>query len=448
MNVRCLGCQTEVSEWAAHCPVCGRSLADAEPLVEPEPVEAEAPAPVAPPVTRMDEEDEEDDDADYQPMLASPSRPGVGKVAFAVVAAAVLLGAGFGIGLSQRGHHHVTSGPPVKASSRSASQALPADLAGERLFFAEQGRTGLYQANGQQLSTMGSFGDGYPLEPLVSGLGIAVYIHDGHAYRTSVGATAPATELGPATAIFPGRNGTIGIQDSATVRYMAADGDYPIGKITVVPADDTAVAQVPLGLVVAQGAELSGIDEEDHLRITLLMPVKRTPLEKQDASDAPVGTELLGSATWFIGAHGSTLAWVSCPGDVTVNCSLDLVDTTNLYTRVVRAPLDSSGFAQGGAFSPDGAQLAVFVRSPLTLTNSGTVVRLAVYDVATGRLTTVGPALTAQQPGGLATWSIDGQYLYFGGLLGNLYAEPVTAIDTAVPPIQLPLKTSFSVVGY
>jgi hypothetical protein len=458
MNVRCRGCQTEVSEWAALCPSCRRSLEDAELLPDPEPPPPPPadPAPVVGEPTDPWAEDgpeEEEDEGEPPSRRLARGRTAV----LAGIAAVVLVGAAVGVaGLSRGGgHHQVRSG--VSATQPNEAQVavphLPADLAGERLFFADPGMTGLYQTDGAELSKLRVQGDGFPLEPLVSGLGIIVYIHDNRAYRTSVGASGPTTDLGPATWIFPGLNGSIGIQNAvgpgpSTIRYMKADGTFDFNqRTTVLPANETAIAEVPLGLVIASGSDLSvPINEVGHLRISLVAQRKETNLQIEASGAMSLTPEFLGAATAVIGVHGATVAWIRCPGDESVNCSLVLLNTTNMYTRVVQEPPDSSGFAQGGGFSPDGGRLAVFVRSGIS--DGGSVLQLEVYDLATGALTPVGPALVADEPDGSATWSMDGLYLYFGGLLGQMYAEPATDIGSATKPTKLPLGASFSVVGY
>jgi hypothetical protein len=468
MDVRCRGCQAEVSEWAALCPVCRRSLDDAEPLPVPDPPppppapQLESPRPVSErPVSERagaeDPWDEEDGrvDAPWGGAISTRGR----QVVLSAVAAVAIIGLVVGLVVSGRGHHVAPSSapttPPVSATTPATT--LPAALADERLFFADPGRTGLYQSDGVDLGNVKVEGTGYPLEPLVSSLGIVVFIHDEDAFRTSVDASAPAVELGGASWIFPGRNGTIGVQSKAPggrsiVRYMAADGAYSRrGPATVLPAGDTAIAQVPLGLVVAHGANLAlAFNQLAHLQISLLMPAKRAAggdgFTAVPPADELSSTESLGEGTAIIGVHRATVAWIRCPRDLSVDCSLHIVNTTTLSTQVVRYPADSSGFAQGGGFSPNGTLLATFVRTGVP--DGASLVHAEVYDLASGLLTPIGPGLLAAELTGSGTWSADGRYLYFGGLLGSLYAEPTIAIGTSRAPWKLPIATSYSVVGY
>jgi hypothetical protein len=460
MDIRCRGCNAEVSEWAALCPVCRRPLDDAELLPEPERAvrpEPVAVAPSPPPSPRADEEDDEPTDP---PRPALPVRR---RTSLLVVAAVAVVGLVAGVVsstgvLSSAGaaHRRLSSGVSATQPNEGtppAPAALPGELAAERLFFAEPGRTGLYQSDGVQLSDIRVSGAGFPLQPLVSGLGVAVFIHGDDAYRTSLGAAAPAIKLGPARWIFPGRNGTIGIQSGtatgpSTVQYMAADGDFPATeKKTFLPAGEMVIAQVPLGLVVIKGADLAApISQVDQLRVSLVMEADESASQMQATGFQHLAPELLGSATDVIGVYGSTVAWVRCPADGSVNCSLYLVNTTNLYTRVIPKPATSIGFAQGGSASPNGRLLATFVRTGTSGTNP--LIRLEVYNLTTGALTAVGAPLSAAAPQGTATWSTDGHYLYFGSLQGPLYAEPTSAIGTSAQAVTLPLTTSFAVAGY
>ena len=85
-------------------------------------------------------------------------------------------------------------------------------------------------------------------------------------------------------------------------------------------------------------------------------------------------------------AHGASyLAWFpgSCEREAGPSCSLLITDTATLKSVSVRSPFPY-GFDLGGAFSPSGRQLAVFVK-----TNAGDVnpaMQLASVDVATGTL--------------------------------------------------------------
>lgn len=81
------------------------------------------------------------------------------------------------------------------------------------------------------------------------------------------------------------------------------------------------------------------------------------------------------------GAGHSLLAWMPATCHYPVNCPIRITSTSTLSSRTLRSPLPY-GFALGGAFSPDGRQLAVFVnRRPGT---GGGRVQLAIVSTRTG----------------------------------------------------------------
>lgn len=84
------------------------------------------------------------------------------------------------------------------------------------------------------------------------------------------------------------------------------------------------------------------------------------------------------------GGHSSLLAWLPSACTNGQGCGvLDIADTGSGRNLTVHSPLPY-GFDVGGAFSPDGSRLAVFVK-----TNSGAVnpaMQLAIVDTRTGSL--------------------------------------------------------------
>lgn len=89
-------------------------------------------------------------------------------------------------------------------------------------------------------------------------------------------------------------------------------------------------------------------------------------------------------------------------------------DTATLSGRTLRSPL-GYGFALGGAFSPDGRQLAVFVnRSPGT---GGGTVQLAIVSTRTGAMRLVPRArFLVGEDVGWARWLPGGKQLIAGGV--------------------------------
>jgi hypothetical protein len=474
MGVRCIGCRREVSEWAARCPHCRRSLDDAEIVPGSDSTE---PTPPASTRSRMVNVPFDEVVAGSPPsaraVVPAPVPTGWGKrvsrrrallagVAVVAVAAVVLRGldpgptrpavsgpSGSGPSVSgpsgsgPSGSGPSVSGPPITAAPfgrRPPRARLPSGLASERLFFAEPVKTGMYRADGATLTDgHGLAGVGFPAQPLVSGRGVVVYIHGDDAYRTVGPNAAKTVDLGAASWIFPAQHGAIGIETGGqggptSIAYMAADGTFPAGPSSKLrlPPGTTAVAQVPSGLIVAAGATLQGLlNEVTHVRLSLI---------------GRHSTVYLGMATSVLGIHGATAAWVDCPSGHSSSCALHLVDTTTRHVRVIRPPPGYSGYAQGGGFSPDGSLLATFV--PSTSAAGVTTLRVVVVRVDTGVAAVVGVRLAAgDQAVGDATWTTDGHWLLFGSLGGKLDAEAITPAGPRGAPWKLTLTTSFAVTG-
>jgi hypothetical protein len=91
---------------------------------------------------------------------------------------------------------------------------------------------------------------------------------------------------------------------------------------------------------------------------------------------------LIGSYT-PAGAYYSLLAWVPGSCETDPHCSLLVTNTRTMASIRIHSPLPY-GFDVGGAFSPSGVQLALFIK-----TNSGDYdpsTQLAVANVLTGQL--------------------------------------------------------------
>jgi hypothetical protein len=111
------------------------------------------------------------------------------------------------------------------------------------------------------------------------------------------------------------------------------------------------------------------------------------------------------------GASYSLLAWEPAACSAGQNCPLHITDTATLSTRTLRSPLHH-GFAVGGAFSPDGKQLAVFAARHSDGTGA---VRLAMASTATGTLRLAGSIpLAVGCASGWALWLPDGRHLIAG----------------------------------
>jgi hypothetical protein len=114
------------------------------------------------------------------------------------------------------------------------------------------------------------------------------------------------------------------------------------------------------------------------------------------------------------GARGSLIAWVPATCTPGQDCLVRITSTRTLSIRTVRSPLHH-GFAVGGAFSPDGTTLAVFVN--LNGGPSPSAAQLALIDTRTGTLRLVPGARTGMgAPVAWARWLPDGRHLVAGGI--------------------------------
>jgi hypothetical protein len=131
------------------------------------------------------------------------------------------------------------------------------------------------------------------------------------------------------------------------------------------------------------------------------------------------------------GARHSLIAWqsASCAAG---NCPVRITNTATLATVTVRSPL-RHGFTEGdGTFSPDGTELAVFVRRASIRSNWPNHSELALINTTTGTLRLVRAAkLITQEDAGWVLWLPGGHRLLAGALL---YSYAVDAKTLAVRP--------------
>ena len=119
------------------------------------------------------------------------------------------------------------------------------------------------------------------------------------------------------------------------------------------------------------------------------------------------------------GAHYSLLAWLPAACRFPSNCLLKITNTATLSTRAVRSPL-RGGFALGGAFSPSGTQLAVFL-------NTSGWARLALVNLGTGTMRVApSPWPALGQDIGWARWLPDGLHLVVGAGTGGYLVDAAT----------------------
>jgi len=166
-------------------------------------------------------------------------------------------------------------------------------------------------------------------------------------------------------------------QDLATIPLTAG------GTPRVVP--------VPAGWYVNAGDGYSNpISVANGILVQSALPqATSTPLLLGLWDTATGRVRVLGRDWGLINAYtahrggASLLAWLPGACGVDPECSLRITNTVTGHTLEVHSPLPY-GFDIGGAFSPDGSELAVFVK-----TNSGAInpaMQLALVDTSTGSL--------------------------------------------------------------
>jgi hypothetical protein len=125
------------------------------------------------------------------------------------------------------------------------------------------------------------------------------------------------------------------------------------------------------------------------------------------------------------GARYSLLAWLPAACPFPDNCLVRITNTATLSTRTVRSPLPG-GFAVGGAFSPDGTQLAVFPQTAPRHANPGSA-RLAIVNVATGAVRVAwAPRLALGLDFAWARWLPGGTHLIVGTGAGPYLVDAAT----------------------
>ncbi len=124
------------------------------------------------------------------------------------------------------------------------------------------------------------------------------------------------------------------------------------------------------------------------------------------------------------GAHYSLLAWLPAVCRPPGSCRIAITNTASGAVTTVSSPA-AAGFAVGGAFSPDGGALAVFVTGPSR--ESATRARLALIDPATGALRLIrAPAFPLGIDYGWARWLPDGHALIAGAARGGYLVNAAT----------------------
>lgn len=411
-GVRCAVCGSEVSEWAGWCPDCGATLEHAGLIEDANPSgedREEIQGLLEPPMPDSGQGQVRGTTLGGGPVPKTRGR--VGRIGLVVVVAASAVA--------------VTAGLLIASSSGNKAK-LPAALAEEKLFIADPSRTGIFRADGQVVEAIQNpTADGYPSRAVRSGSGLVVYVHRGEAYMVPSAGGKPPVEVGAADSVFPASGGVVGLFVGApagpgSVEFISADGQLPEpgAGSTELAIGVTPVARLPTGL--------------------LLESTPRSPLGTfQLEVKSPPNTAILGAVTQVIDTDGANVAWLSC-ASIPPTCSLVVDDTSSDTRRVVPPVPGYAGYAPGGAYSPDGSVLAAFV------VNGPSALGLEVINAATGDATVIGQVQGAT---GAAAWSVDGQWLYYGGGTGNLYAQRIQDGEPIGSRWKLPIQTSRTLTG-
>jgi hypothetical protein len=127
------------------------------------------------------------------------------------------------------------------------------------------------------------------------------------------------------------------------------------------------------------------------------------------------------------GARHSLIAWQSASCGIGRNCPIRITNTVTLATVTVHSPLHH-GFTGGdGTFSPNGTELAAFVRRASLSSSWPNHSELALINTRTGKLRVVRAAkLETQEDSGWALWLPGGRRLLVGALLDSYAVDART----------------------
>jgi hypothetical protein len=210
-------------------------------------------------------------------------------------------------------------------------------------------------------------------------------------------ATKKTTSLGLGDAVFAAANGRSifvvqpRLDCPSTVKGTCDPYAEDLVTIPLGQGGARHVVSVPTGWYLNAGAGYSNpISVANGILVQSALAEVSSTAPRLGLWDPATGRiRQLGRDWGLIGAHtspdrrSSLLAWL--PGSCQPNphCGLRITDTVTGHSLEVRSPLPY-GFDVGGAFSPDGSQLAVFVK-----TNTGEVnpsMQLGLVNTSTGSL--------------------------------------------------------------
>jgi hypothetical protein len=333
--------------------------------------------------------------------------------------------------------------PPVAATSQSSRLVLPA----VRLAYVDNG----YLVIGDPATGalhVGPAIDASSSGPLISAAGQLYWADastDGAPVRDYDLATGKIRYLPRGEAVFTSADGRdlYIARDSRTLLKLPADGSGRATRLRA-PAGWFMSGLGPgwVPMVAAGGVIVSSRDNQDYVSPTARQGVWN-PTTGQ-VRILGVGIEIFGVYT-SPGARYSLIAWAPPSRGIAQDYSLRISNTSTGVTVEVRSPL-RYGFVAGGApaFSPDGTQMAVFVRTARLGSSSG-MSQLAIINTRTGMVRLVpGTELLTTEDAFWAMWLPHSQRI-LAGALGSAYAVDARTL-TARPYSYLPGTDGFSAV--
>jgi hypothetical protein len=287
----------------------------------------------------------------------------------------------------------------------------------------EQSITRIDLAGGESTTvSLPQLAPGDPPFHLVRTGGRLVFYGGSHTYALDLDLQGPPLDLGESWYFVPsGREGRVWligldlespetVRDLKAVREVTVDGDVTVSESGRPPSrGPTIVAAVTDGLL---------FQEDDELRLW-------------DPRTGEVTMRLPGP--FPADTHGNLVAWCrqGCP-------KLHVTDVATGKDLAV-SPEDSFRFEEtyDGAFSPDGALLALpVVTSPGTHLE-GHRHQVGIVDVRTGTARLVeGSDLADDYPA--MAWSPSGEWLFFGAGAGTIMAYRMGSEKASVLPVRAP----------
>jgi hypothetical protein len=235
-------------------------------------------------------------------------------------------------------------------------------------------------------------------------------------------ATGKVRILGAGDWVFPspdGRQLFISQPGDASLMELAADGSGQPRRL-VLPAS----WHLPGGYSVAVGRGILVQSRDDRAAGGYPALAVWDPQARR-LTVIGRGYPQMASAYTPAGGRSGLVAWIGRDCEIGQNCPIRITNLSTRSTRIVHSPRPG-GFALGGAFSPNGRQLAAFV-------NVGASAELALVDTRTGQLRLVGSVRFGLGDDiAWAHWLPDGERLLAGGLDA---AYVVTAATAASRPL-------------